>query len=250
VRALRAFASWLEREGYTDTNRLQHMRPPKASPPLIQPLSADEIRRVVAACASARDRALLLTLLDTGLRAGEALGLRFQDAHVEGNAATLLVLGKGDRQRLVPVGPVAQQALARYKYGPRPAPARPSVETLFLTNQGEPLTANALKMIFERLRRRSGIARLHPHICRHTFSTHYLHNGGDLFSLQMILGHRSLEMVRRYSHLADSHVLRRHREFSPLAHLSLRTPKTKEKLNGGPAAALDPDAVGYERRWR
>ncbi len=221
VRALRAWASWLERAGYTDGNRLARVRPPKANPPLIQPLTRDEMERVVAACQSDRDRALVLTALDTGLRASELVGLRADEARVEQHPGTLIVLGKGGRQRLVPVGPQAQRALQRYKFGDRAEVAAAPSDRLFLTRRGRAFGTAGLKMVFERLRHRSGVAGLHPHLLRHTFATQYLENGGDLFSLQMILGHRSLEMVRRYAHLANSHVIERHREYSPVEGLGL-----------------------------
>lgn len=84
------------------------------------------------------------------------------------------------------------------------------------------MSDSALKQLFVRLRKRAIIDRLHPHILQHTFPTKYLMNGGDIFSLQLILGHTSLEMVRKYSHLASSYVMNAHKKFSPLDNIYVK----------------------------
>lgn len=221
VRAFRAFASWLEEEGHTEENRLARFKHRPAKPPIVDPLSEDEIRRVIDATTSLRDRALITTLVDTGLRAGEILTLRLEDARIDETPATLLVTGKGGRQRIVPVDAHTQRLLVKYRRKERPEPVHPSIEEFFLTRRGEAMTASTLKLVFDRLRDRAGLQRFHPHLLRHTFATHYLQNGGDLFSLQLILGHSSLEMVRRYSHMATGQVLARHKMYSPVAAMKL-----------------------------
>jgi site-specific recombinase XerD len=221
VRAFRAFATWIEEQGYTESNRLARFKHRPARPPIIEPLTEDEIRRVLAATASIRDRALITTLVDTGLRAGEILTLRVADARIDDVTGTLLVTGKGGRQRVVPIDAHTQRVLVQYARRERPAPAHPSIDQFFLTRRGEPMTASTLKLVFDRLRDRAGLRRFHPHLLRHTFATHYLENGGDLFSLQLILGHSSLEMVRRYSHMATGQVMARHRLYSPVAAMKL-----------------------------
>ena len=98
----------------------------------------------------------------------------------------------------------------------------PEYETkrLFLDRYMKPMSENAVKELFNRLKRRTKITRLHPHILRHTFATKYLMNGGDVFSLQQILGHTSLEMVRKYSHLASAYIMRTHHKYAPLDNLA------------------------------
>ena len=221
VRAFRAFASWLEEQEYTEGNRLGRFKHKPAKPPIIEPLTEEEIRRVLDATTSMRDRALITTLVDTGLRASEILTLRLDDARVDDTTATLLVMGKGGRQRVVPLDAHTQRMLVRYKRKERPTPAHPSIEEFFLTRTGEPMTPATLKLVFDRLRERAGLRKFHPHLLRHTFATHYLENGGDLFSLQLILGHSSLEMVRRYSHMATGQVMARHKLYSPVAAMKL-----------------------------
>lgn len=93
--------------------------------------------------------------------------------------------------------------------------------TFFLSNDGRPLTNNSIKLMFARLAKRSGVQRLHAHLYRHTFATMFLTNGGDIFTLQQILGHSTLEMVRHYVNLASNQVAIQHQRFSPLDLVSL-----------------------------
>jgi site-specific recombinase XerD len=141
-------------------------------------------------------------------------------------------LGKGGKERIVPFGMSVQKAILRYVLYFRPETINPTIKNLFLTLDGRPLTKNSVKMIFQRMAVKSGVKRLHPHLCRHTFATNYLINGGDVFSLQQILGHTTLEMVRRYVTLASTHVNVQHRKFSPMDRLNITTsnlPKYKNK---------------------
>jgi site-specific recombinase XerD len=115
----------------------------------------------------------------------------------------------------------AQRALQRYIVRYRARPAYAGVENVFLSAQGIPLTGNSMKLAFARLAQRSGVRRLHAHLCRHTFATRFLTNGGDVFTLQQILGHSTLEMVRHYVNLAASDIIINHRRCSPLDRLKL-----------------------------
>jgi len=223
VRSLKAFFSWLHREGFTDENRLQKLKLPKAPRTVIEPLRSDEISRILGATskvtsAAIRDHAIVITLLDTGLRASELMNLKLEDAHIE--QRSLKVMGKGNKERVVPIGTVAQKALLRYIYHSRPESN--NVDYLFLTLDGYHLGINGLKLMLSRLAARSGVERLHAHLCRHTFAVNYLLNGGDVFSLQQILGHSSLDMVRNYLTLTSSDVKNQHHRFSPMDRMNLR----------------------------
>jgi integrase/recombinase XerC/integrase/recombinase XerD len=134
----------------------------------------------------------------------------------------LKVMGKGAKERMVPIGGVAQKALLRYVYRFRPEPLDPGEDTLFLTPEGRAMSVNGVRLVIRRLALKSGVKRLHPHLCRHTFATNYLMNGGDVFTLQQILGHTTLEMVRRYVNLASAHVRVQHRKFSPMDKMNLK----------------------------
>ena len=158
-------------------------------------------------------------MLDTGLRMGKLINLKMDDVHM--NEGLLKVLGKGKKERIVPMGSNAQKALQRYLFRYRPQPFSRSTDNVFLSVVGKPLTENSLKLIFSRLAKKSDVTRLHAHLCRHTFATRFLINGGDVFTLQQILGHSTLEMVRHYVSLAANHVAIQHHRFSPLDRLNL-----------------------------
>ncbi len=222
VRALKPFFNWLHREGYTKTYRLEHLANYKIPSRVVDVLSEAEIRRVLRVCDpktawGARANAILTLMLDAGLRISEVTGLRTADLNLE--AGRLKVLGKGSKERIVPIGAAAQRALWRYAHHHRPEPLGPDVY-FFLTMDGRPLGRSGLTSTIKRVAQSSGVVRLHPRLCRHTFATRYLMNGGDVFSLQQILGHTTLEMVRRYVNLASAHVAVQHRKFSPMDQIA------------------------------
>ncbi len=219
-RASKAFGNWLAREGVAVAAGFLALRRPKTPTRVIEPIPDDDLRRLLAA-ASARDRALILLLLDTGLRVSEAAGIRLGDLRADGS---IKVMGKGSRERIVPVGPTARSALVRYlsERGTDGAD-----DGLFLGREGA-LTTRGIHQLLARLKRRTGVrSRCNPHSLRHTFARAYLVNGGDLFSLQRILGHSTLDMVRRYVALADSDVARRHEVASPADRLLGRPARAK-----------------------
>ena len=173
---------------------------------------AKALRRLLDG-APVRDRAILLLFLDTGLRLSELAELRLADLRADGS---LKVMGKGSRERIVPVGTAARQALVRYL---RERGADPG-EPIFRARRGGPLGGRGIQQLFRRLKLRAGLSgRCSPHTMRHTFARAYLVNGGDAFSLQRILGHATLDMVKRYVALADTDVSQRHRTASPADHL-------------------------------
>jgi integrase/recombinase XerC/integrase/recombinase XerD len=161
-----------------------------------------------------------MILLDTGLRIGELVNLKMEDVHPD--EGYLKVLGKGKKERIVPIGNNAQKVLQRYLFRFRPKSVNPVIQNVFLSQSSNPLTENSMKLMFTRLSKRSGVCRLHAHLCRHTFATRFLINGGDVFSLQQILGHSTLEMVRHYVNLASSHIAIQHQKYSPLDRINLR----------------------------
>ncbi len=218
-RVLRAFASWLAREGHTKRNVLADLRPPRRQRKVIAPLSDDDIRRLLRACPRGtllgeRDRLIFLLLLDTGLRRSELLGLRL--AELDLSDRVLLVRGKGGRERRVSFGDAVADALGRFLAEWRPAGA------VFTSERGQALRPAGLRRIIARRGAHAGIAGLHAHRFRHTFALRYLEGGGDVFTLQRLLGHSTLDMVQRYLRLTDSHVLAAHRRHSPADRLEGR----------------------------
>ncbi|MDO8636961.1 MAG: tyrosine-type recombinase/integrase [Dehalococcoidia bacterium] len=224
IRALRGFFNWLYKEGYTNENRLARLKPPRAPIKLVDVLIQEEISKILGCinpntATGARNYAVMMVFLDTGLRCSELTNLELKDINIEGGY--LKVMGKGAKERIVPFGSSVQKVVLRYVLHFRPEPFNLTIQNLFLTLDGKPLTQNSIKMIFKRIAIMSGVKRLHPHLCRHTFATNYLIYGGDIFSLQQILGHTSLEMVRRYVTLASAQVIIQHRKFSPMDRFSL-----------------------------
>lgn len=224
VRALRAFFNWCFKEGYTNENRLAKVKPPKAPTNVTSVLTGAEIQSILKSidwqtAVGARNYTLMVLFLDTGLRCSELRNLLIQNINLEGGY--LKVMGKGGKERVLPFGTTAQKALLRYLRHFRSQPANFAIDNVFLTSDGRVLSKNCMKGIFQGIACKSGVKRLHPHLCRHTFATNYLVNGGDVFTLQQILGHTTLEMVRHYVSLASSQVTIQHRKFSPMDRLTL-----------------------------
>jgi site-specific recombinase XerD len=224
VRTLRAFFNWLVVEGLAQNNPAKDLKPPKVSRKVVSTLSDEEIGAILntfsISPSDARNQTLFMLLIDTGLRISELVNLKMDDVHMD--EGYLKVMGKGKKERIVPIGNNAQRALQRYLFRFRPKPNNPVTNNVFLSTSSQPLTENSMKLMFTRLAKRSGVCRLHAHLCRHTFATRFLINGGDVFSLQQILGHSTLEMVRHYVNLASSHIAIQHQKFSPLDRLNLR----------------------------
>jgi integrase/recombinase XerC/integrase/recombinase XerD len=224
VRSLKAFYSWLHQEGYTEENELARLKLPKVPHKLVQTLTEEEIRRIMSCfnpmtTMGARNMAIVMMLLDTGIRCSELTSLQLSDVHMQ--EGYIKVFGKGGKERIVPIGSGVQKAIQRYVLHFRSEQIDPDIEEAFLNLDGGPLTYNAMKMLFSRLAKKSGIKRLHVHLFRHTFATNYLMNGGDVFSLQQILGHSTLEMVRNYVSMASTQVKVQHRKYSPVDRMGL-----------------------------
>jgi integrase/recombinase XerD len=170
---------------------------------------------------SYRDSVIILILLDTGLRVSELINLKIDNVWLD--EGLIKVLGKGNKERLVPIGKQIRKLLWRYINQYRPETARPNLDNLFLTRDGRPLTKNRVDSIMKRygkIAELTGI-RCSPHTLRHTFAINYLRNGGDVFSLQKILGHSSLEMTRRYCELANADIKKAHAIASPVDNLAI-----------------------------
>lgn len=227
VRALKAFSSWLYREGYTSDNRLMNVKLPKAPRTLIEPLTPDEVKKVLASIdrstsSGARNFAIAVLMLDAGIREGEVASLTMGQLNLK--KYCLRVMGKGKKERLVPIGDYARTVLWNYIDRERGKPQSTDIDNVFLTSRGKVTTENAIKLFFSRLARSSGIPRLHAHLCRHTFGINYLMNGGDIFSLKEILGHTTLEMVSQYLHFTSAQIAVQHHKYSPMDRLKMPSP--------------------------
>jgi integrase/recombinase XerD len=220
MRAIRAFWAWLVREDIIMSSPFSRVKIPKPPKKVIATFSEDQLNATLRAIDTAtskgfRDWVMILVLIDTGLRASELVGLTMGNVNL--NDGLLKVRGKGNKERVVPIGAKVQRAMWKYINRHRSQPANPLRPALFLTESGRPMTTDRLRAIVEKYTGRAGIegVRCSPHTFRHTFAISYLRNGGDVFSLQRILGHSSLEIVRIYVNLAVADVKACHRRFSP-----------------------------------
>jgi site-specific recombinase XerD len=218
VRSLRAFASWLKSEFDLDRHPLQGLKTPRVPHTLIHSLRDSDVRALLTAAGQGRfgerDTAVLLVLLDSGIRLSELTGLHV--GHVDFENGHCRVMGKGAKERRVPIGRSARRALRRTLL----ARGRlASDAALFVADRGGPLTASGVQKIVRRAAQRAGLeVRCSPHVLRHTFARSFLANGGDVFSLQRILGHSpaSLDVTRRYVELLDEDLREVHRRASPM----------------------------------
>ncbi len=220
-RALKAFSSWLYREEITKEQRLKNLRIPRAPKVLVEPLTGEEIKRVLSSIdrvspTGYRNYTIVITLLDNGLRASEVVGITLGQINME--SGYIKVMGKGSKERVVPIGEYVKATLWDYINRGRPMP-KVGCDRLFVTRDGRPISTNTIKLIFSRLAKASGVSRLHAHLCRHTFAINYLLNGGDIFSLKEILGHTTLEMVNHYLHFTSSQITAQHHKYSPMDRL-------------------------------
>lgn len=228
---LRTLFRFLVTEGAIETSPLETMARPVARPDQIQPFTQEQIGRLRAAARRSRhprrDEAILLFLLDTGVRASELCSLQLSDVDLQGKRCR--VLGKGNKHRYVYFGKDTARALWQYlKEGARD---RSDDGPLFQSDRGmgagEALSRSGLLQLIERL----GIAakieatRCSPHTFRHTFAVEFLRAGGNVFSLKELLGHTSLTIVNRYIALAQADLERQHRQFSPVDNLKGRAAK-------------------------
>lgn len=202
---------------------MRRLKLPKLPKTFPEPLSEDEIQRVLSAtldCTRERLRnfSIMMLFLDTGIRLDELVNLTLPK--IDFAIGEMTIFGKGSKERKVPLGLQAKKALLDYLAKERPDPTNPQdEECIYLTVDGFPITHGAVAKMFQRVKKLAEVPNLHPHTCRHTFSVRYLVNGGDAFSLQRILGHTSLEMTRKYVNLASGDVKEKHRRFSPMDNL-------------------------------
>lgn len=211
--ALSSLWTWAETELKTSHAIRGKLKRPTFRTPVIDPFNQEEIKHLLSAAqpdrgtgrqrpTGVRDRAIILVLLDTGIRASELCDLVVAD-YDRGRGRLHIRHGKNDKQRFVPVGQRAQKNLWRY-LADRPN-ARPG-DPLFGTTTGNSLDRNNLRHLLDRIGKHSGVSNAYPHRFRHTFAIEFLRAGGNLLTLQAILGHSTLEMVRRYAKLADEDI--------------------------------------------
>lgn len=216
-RSLRVTFNWLEKRGYIAESPMARLPKPRAARTVVDTFSRDDVHAIIKAAKAGRhprrDVALVTLLLDTGLRIGEATNLKLDD--VRWTDGVLAASGKTG-PRSVPFGRRTKAALKLYIDRKRKA-VSPRVREVFLTRSGYVLTAHAGSQQISAIVREAGVKvrKKGPHTFRHTFAVEFIRAGGDAFTLQRLLGHTTLDMTRRYVHLADSDLRVAHRRFAP-----------------------------------
>jgi integrase/recombinase XerC len=223
---VRSFARFLERNGKGKVGALAAVRAPKVPKTLPKPLAIVSAKRVTDAGERAgeerepwilaRDAAVLALLYGSGLRISEALGLARGDVPVPGKADAITVIGKGNKQRMVPLLPQVSQSIADYvALCPYNLPADSS---LFVGARGGPLSPRIVQLVMERLRGALSLPdSATPHALRHSFATHLLARGGDLRAIQELLGHASLSTTQIYTAVDTDRLLEVYRNTHPRA---------------------------------
>ncbi len=223
--ALRTFYRFLAQEGGLHTDPTEDVTGPRRRRPLPKVLSREEVARLLAQPPAdtpegLRDRAILELLYASGLRVSELLGLEVGDVDLE--AELVRVMGKGRRQRIVPMGSYAVRALEAYLSRARPVLVRGrKTEVLFLSRRGGRLSRQWVWRMLRVYARRAGIrSPASPHVLRHSFATHLLEGGADLRAVQELLGHATIATTQIYTHLTREHL----REIFDRAHPRDRMP--------------------------
>lgn len=227
---------WATDEGFTKTNIVRSIEAPPASEPVIEVLTREDIEKILQACdrgktwktrasttteraTADRDRSIILTLLDTGVRASELTTMCFKDLNL--NTNTIKVKGKGPgrdpKERQVHIGKRTSQSIWKL-LAPRINEIQED-DPIFVVgskNDLRPFDRQNLRKLLSRIGERAGVKKVHPHRFRHTFAINYLRNGGGEFTLCTLLGHTDLEMTRRYVRIANTDTANDHRKASPV----------------------------------
>jgi site-specific recombinase XerD len=220
---VQAFFSWCEKEGLLDGRPNPTRRVPRVKAPryIIQTFTPEQMAAMLDACSvetpfGFRDYAMLLVLMDTGIRAGELCGVQMDDVH----DGYITVFGTGAKEREVGLGPTAARALWKYLHVHRPRLVHSDQEKhFFVGHGGVPLLRNDLGQALARIGERAGIegVRMSAHTFRHTFARAWLANGGEIFTLSRVLGHSEMQTTRIYLRDFQGREARAdHAQFSPV----------------------------------
>jgi site-specific recombinase XerD len=232
---LSALWTWAVVENITKVHILRGVERPRPETRAIVPFTESDLQALLGSLSTARtyrrpgkrpsthrlpnqerNRAMILLLLDTGLRAEELCSLSIHQLDLRNRRVK--VFGKGAKERILPFSPSTGSALWRYL---SPRREESAGARLFVTQDGRPLTRSRLGKQLESIGQRAGVLDVHPHRFRHTFAILYLRNGGDPWSLQAMLGHTTMDMVRKYLAIAQADLEARHQVASPVANWRL-----------------------------
>jgi integrase/recombinase XerD len=218
--AIRSLLKFLASEGRDSEMILRQLERPKPERDLPKVLSREQVNRLISAPDPAsplftRDVAILELLYACGLRATELCELKLRDANLQ--VGCVRVLGKGSKERVVPMGQAAREAIERYLVETRPLLTRSMIsDRLFVSRSGKPLERIGLWMLVEKYGRRSGLLKeISPHTLRHCFATHLISGGADLRVVQELLGHSDIATTQIYTHVDQDRLKTVHKRFHP-----------------------------------
>jgi integrase/recombinase XerD len=222
VAAVRGFYRFLVLDRRLERNPADDLRPPRAWPALPKFLSLDEVDTLIgqpdtSSVLGVRDRAMIELLYATGLRVSELVSVRLSDLHLDQQFITCI--GKGNKERLVPIGEAAADWITTYQQSARRELLKGRSSTrLFVNARGGPLTRVGFWKILKQYGRAANLPRtLSPHVVRHSFATHLLERGADLRTIQMMLGHADLSTTQIYTHVLEARLRTVYDRFHPRA---------------------------------
>jgi integrase/recombinase XerD len=230
---LSALWTWAVKEHLVPEHVVREVEPPRPEEREIVPYTEQDVKAMLAACdrsrryrrpgkrvcdherpSALRDRAIILLLVDTGMRASELCGLLVRDLDLTNRR--LKVMGKGRKERVLPFSARTAQVMWRYLASRDDVDVRRAY--VFATRDGLGMSRFALRRVLERIGERAGVLGVNVHRFRHTFAIQFLRNSGNVFALQRMLGHSTLEMVNRYLAIVQGDVENAHQEASPVAN--------------------------------
>lgn len=217
--ALRQFFKFLRETGLRQDDPLAEHKAPRQGRPLPKNLSGEDVERLIQApnihtALGLRDRAMLEVLYACGLRVSELIGLQTQMLNLE--QGFVRIKGKGNKERLVPLGEIAIDWVEQYLVSARPELYKTSTDALFLTQHGGIMSRQNFWYAIKRYALIANIQQeLSPHVLRHAFATHLLNHGADLRVVQMLLGHADLSTTQIYTHVAQTRMQHIHAKFHP-----------------------------------
>lgn len=224
ISSLRSFHRFLVREGYSEADPTALLESPKITQALPEILDVEDISALVDAVKGEGPQALRLTamiecLYATGMRVSELIGLK--EAHIFKEVSVIRVLGKGRKERLIPIGAPALEALSSYQLDGRPHFYKSSEKAqgaVFLSSRGTPFSRMGVWKLIQQAAQAADLKkRVYPHIFRHSFATHLIEGGADLRAVQDMLGHASIVTTEVYTHVDRNYLQQVHQSFHPRA---------------------------------
>ena len=219
VAGVRGFYRYLVLDRRIPASPADELRPPRAWPALPKFLSIEDVDRLLAqpdveTPLGLRDRAMVELLYATGMRVSELVGVRAADLHLR--EGYLTCIGKGNKERLIPMGEDACRWITTYQASARPALVkRRATPRLFVNARGTPLSRVGFWKALKRHARSAGFPRVSPHVLRHSFATHLLERGADLRAIQLMLGHADLSTTQIYTHVLEARLRHVYEQFHP-----------------------------------